>query len=147
MASQEDQDYYEPDGSYPIQSTFLFPLNWNVILIAITMAQQWMCVAAGVWGLFWYADMGDMMETCFTTGLQGGVARYIYRADYSSNKRAGREAPDLSNQWNEQRTIVWLSFNYNLKDYERDIKFSESCQNQLLHRSQQVMIIALNLKT
>ena len=64
-----------------------------MILLGITMMQQWMCISSGIWGLFWYADMGDMMQACFTTGLQGGVARYIYRADYTT-KEAPPAAPE-----------------------------------------------------
>ena len=86
MASLEDREYYEPNGTYPITETFLFPFNYNFMLVHISMINQIMCVWFGGWGLFWYADMGEMIQRCFETGLQGGSARFIHKADYSDEE-------------------------------------------------------------
>lgn len=57
-------------------TSFLAPIWWNWVLAVFSFYKVQGCNAFGLWGLFWYNDGGEMMETCFGTGLVGGKAEY-----------------------------------------------------------------------
>ena len=60
---------------------FLQPFIWNLILSQMSVFKLMMCNSVGIWGLFFFDDMGEMMEKCFTTGLQGAQAKYYENKD------------------------------------------------------------------
>ena len=66
--------------AYDMEASFLYPINYNWILNGSVMAQWILCTMAGMWGMFWYNDGGEMMNTCFTVGLQGGTAEFFKAA-------------------------------------------------------------------
>jgi hypothetical protein len=63
--------------AYDMEASFLYPINYNWI-IAGGVYETWShCVMAGIWGLMWYNDGGEMMQECFGLGSGGALAEYI----------------------------------------------------------------------
>ena len=57
--------------------SFLWPLLWNFVLYDFSHFKMSFCNYAGMWGLFWYNDNGEMMDKCFEIGLVGVRAEYV----------------------------------------------------------------------
>ena len=64
-------------SDFEMESAFLYPFTYNWMLTVMSIAKNFMCVSWGMWGLLIYADMGEMMQNCYETGLQGGTAVFI----------------------------------------------------------------------
>ena len=56
---------------------FLQPYIWNCFLMIIGAGKMMACNAAGMWGLFWYNDGGEMAEACLTTGIIGAQPVFV----------------------------------------------------------------------
>ena len=55
---------------------FLEPFWWNYILASFATFKFNGCTYAGMWGLFWYNDGGEMMDACFKIGLNGALPEF-----------------------------------------------------------------------
>jgi len=62
--------------SYDMEKSFFYPINYNWLLNLFVIMQWFACVAYGGWGLFLYNDGGEMINKCFTLGLNGGMAEF-----------------------------------------------------------------------
>jgi hypothetical protein len=66
---------------YDMKKSFLYPMNYNIILNGLVSIQWLICAMSGSWGMIFYNDGGEMMNACFTLGLQGGMAEYFTLTD------------------------------------------------------------------
>ena len=57
--------------AYDMETSFFYPLNYNMLLWALQVGQFWICTKFGWWGLFWYNDNGEMINQCMEVGLIG----------------------------------------------------------------------------
>lgn len=66
--------------AYDIETTFLYPINYNWILTAVVIGNWMQCTGVALWGLLWYNDGGEMWQACFELGAQGGQAEFLEAA-------------------------------------------------------------------
>ena len=57
----------------------LQPFIWNYLVSMLAFSQVMMCGWAGMWGLFWYNDGGEMMQACLTTGMSGADPTALFK--------------------------------------------------------------------
>ena len=58
--------------------SFLSPWIWNMVLFGLSGGKYMACTGAGLWGLFWYNDGGEMIEACLNIGGAGTQAEFVY---------------------------------------------------------------------
>ena len=70
-AREAAKSEFNNDGAEPTSS-----FAWNLNLYYIGSSKMITCLQYGIWGLFWYNDMGEMTQLCLRTGFVGATPKF-----------------------------------------------------------------------
>lgn len=65
---------------YDMETSMFYPMNYNILLNTFVIFQWMTCAFFSTWGYLAYNDGGEMMNACFTVGLEGGNAEFFEAA-------------------------------------------------------------------